>query len=315
MLKKFLKNCILGRMGLYSFLMLFFGIALYVLSRIYFCVLQESFPPAILTPLISLIVITSFLFVTDIIVLRNLVITKEEIRVNPIAGKSVSVGMTAYNDEECIGRAVADFVKEPVVSKVTVVDNNSSDSTGAEAAAAGAVVALEKKQGYGYACMRALEEASKSGDIIVLVEGDETFSAGDLRKLLPYLENCDMVIGTRTTRELNSPDSQMDWLMVLGNILVAKLMQIRFWGIRFTDMGCTYRVMRKDAYEKIKSKLTVGKIHFLPHMLIQALKSELKVIEVPITFRKRAGKSKGVGNKKLTAIVVGIRMILLILFS
>ena len=313
MLRKFLKNCILGRLGLYSFLLALPGIGLYTLSRVWF--LQNYISPRVSSFAGYLILVTGFLFLLDIFVLRNFLVKREEIRDESLAGKSVSVGMTAYNDAEAIGNAVKEFIREPCVGKVTVVDNNSSDNTGTEAVSAGADVVVEKKQGYGYACMRALEEASKGGDIIVLVEGDETFSAGDLRKFLPYLENCDMVIGTRTTRELNSPDSQMDWLMVLGNIFVAKLLQIRFWGSRFSDMGCTYRVMRKDAYEKIKSKLTVGKMHFLPHMLIQALKSELKVIEVPITFRKRAGKSKGVGNKKLTAIVVGIRMILLILFS
>ena len=124
-----------------------------------------------------------------------------------------------------------------------------------------------------------------------------------------------MVVGTRTTKELNSPDSQMDWLMVLGNVFVAKLMQIRFWGTRFTDMGCTYRAIRKEAYERIKQKLTVGGMHFLPHMLIQALKSELKLIEVPITFKKRAGRSKGVGDNKLRAMFVGLRMILSIFRS
>ena len=313
MLRKFLKNCILGRLGLYSFLLALPGIGLYTLSRVWF--LQNYISPRVSSFAGYLILVTGFLFLLDIVVLRNWLVGREEMKNDTMSGKKVAVGMTAYNDEECITNAVSDFIKEPLVNSVTVVDNNSSDHTGEEAARAGAVVVVERKQGYGYACMRALEEASNCGDIIVLVEGDETFAAGDVRKLLPYLENCDMVIGTRTTRELNGPGSQMDWLMVLGNIFVAKLLQIRFWGIRFTDMGCTYRVMRKDAYEKIKYKLTVGKMHFLPHMLIQALQSELKVIEVPITFRKRAGKSKGVGNKKLTAIVVGIRMILLILFS
>lgn len=313
MLRKFLKNYILGRLGLYSFLLLLLGICLYVVSKA--CFFQNCISSSIASAASYFMLIAVCLFVLDIIVLRNLLVKREEIRAESILGKSVSVGMTAYNDEECIENAVLDFVKESAVSKVTVVDNNSCDHTGEEAASAGAAVVIEKKQGYGYSCMRALEEASHSGDVIVLVEGDETFSAGDLRKLLPYLENCDMVIGTRTTRELNSPDSQMDWMMVLGNIFVAKLLQIRFWGARFTDVGCTYRVIRREAYEKIKQKLTVGGMHFLPHMLIQALKAELKVIEVPITFRKRAGQSKGVGNKKLTAVLVGIRMILLILFS
>lgn len=314
MLKKILKNYVLGRCGVYSFLFALLGIFIYV-SGIIFSFWNKNISDILFDVSVPLVLISVALFVFDVFVLRNLLIARKEIRVDSIAGKSVSVGITAYNDENCIGDAVSDFIKEPNVKRVVVVDNNSTDKTGEKANEAGATVVIERKQGYGHACMRALKEASEIGDIIVLVEGDKTFSAGDLKKLLPYLENCDMVIGTRTTKELNDPDSQMDWLMVLGNIFVAKLLQIRFWGIRFTDMGCTYRVMRKESYEKIKDRLNVGGMHFLPHMMIQSIKSGLKVIEVPITFKKRAGKSKGVGSKKLMAVFVGIKMIFLILFS
>lgn len=315
MLKKFIESNLLGRCGVYSLLLLIFGTLLCALSAC-LLVLHMDAPARLLFGVSAPIALTAAsLFALDVLVLRNVFLEKERIRVDSIAGRTISVGMTAYNDEECIGNAVADFLREPSVAKVTVIDNNCTDRTRERAEQAGAAVVEEPRQGYGYACMKALEEASKSGDIIVLVEGDETFSAGDLKKLLPYLENCDMVIGTRTTRELNDPDSQMDWLMVLGNIFVAKLLQTRFWGTRLTDVGCTYRVIKKESYEKIREKLTVGGMHFLPHMLIQAIKSGLKVIEVPITFRKRGGESKGVGSKKLRAVSVGTKMILQILLS
>lgn len=314
MLKKFIENHVLGRCGVYALLLLLFGTLLCALSA--GLLLANMGVHAALFRISGAIVLASAsLFALDVVILRNVFLKKERIRVEPIAGKKVSVGMTAYNDEVSIGNAVSDFIKEPAVSKVTVIDNNCTDRTRERAENAGAAVVVETKQGYGYACMRALEEAAKTGDIIVLVEGDETFSAGDLKKMLPYLENCDMVIGTRTTRELNDPDSQMDWLMILGNIFVAKLLQTRFWGTRLTDVGCTYRVIKKEGYEKIKAQLNVGGMHFLPHMVIQAVKSGLKVIEVPITFRKRAGESKGVGSKKLRAVSVGFKMVLLILFS
>ncbi len=314
MLKKILKDYVLGRCGVYSFLLVLLGISIYVFGVI-LSIWDKNVSCVLFDVSVPLVLIFGALFVFDVFVLRNLLIKGKEIRTDSIAGKSVLVGMTAYDDEDCIGDAVSDFIKEPNVKRVVVIDNNSADKTGERARDAGAIVVTERKQGYGYACMRALKEASETGDIIVLVEGDKTFSADDLKKLLPYLENCDMVIGTRTTKELNEPDSQMDWLMVLGNVFVAKLLQIRFWGIRFTDMGCTYRVMRKEGYERIKNKLNVGGMHFLPHMLIQSIKSGLKIIEVPITFKKRAGKSKGVGSRKLRAGFVGIRMIFSILFS
>lgn len=109
-------------------------------------------------------------------------------------------------------------------------------------------------------------------------------------------------------------DTQIDWLMNPANQVVAKLIQLRFWGSRFSDVGCTYRVIRKDAYRKIKDSLRVGGMHFSPHMTVEALKAGLKVIEVPVTFRKRAGTSKGVGSRKLRAAWVALNMIWTIVF-
>jgi hypothetical protein len=74
-------------------------------------------------------------------------------------------------------------------------------------------VFTEATPGYGVCCMRALAEAAQGADVIVLCEGDLTFTARDVKKLLAYLENCDLVLGTRTTQELREPATQMDWLI------------------------------------------------------------------------------------------------------
>ncbi|MFH1588611.1 MAG: glycosyltransferase family 2 protein, partial [Candidatus Diapherotrites archaeon] len=221
----------------------------------------------------------------------------------------VIVGMTAYNDEGVIGKAVQDFKSNPLVSKVIVVDNNSIDKTFEEAKKAGAQTVKESVQGYGACCMRALKEARKGADIVVLVEGDQTFSSTDLKKLLAYIENADMVVGTRTTTELCAPDSQMNWFMQYGNIFIAKLIQLRYWGkLRLTDVGCTFRAIRPEALDKIMLLLSVKGNYFSPHMILQALKSDLKVIEVPVTLKKRAGKSKGVGSSISKGLATGLQM-------
>ena len=250
----------------------------------------------------------------DLVLIHNLVCKPNLLYHNTMEDAKIVVGMTAYNDEDAIGLAVEDFNNHPKVSEVIVIDNNSKDGTASIAAQQGATVIHEAQQGYGFACMRALKEAASRGDIIVLVEGDRTFSSSDLNKLLAYLENVDMVLGTRTTRELLEKGSQLDWLMNPANQIMAKLIQLRFWGTRFTDVGCTYRAIRRDAYLKIKDRLCVGGMHFSPHMIIEAMKAELKVIEVPVTFRKRVGASKGVGSNKLRASWVALLMLWLIFF-
>jgi len=251
----------------------------------------------------------------DIFIVRIFWGKKRELIVKNLSSKRVVVGMTAYNDELPIGGAVHDFLSHPLVSEVIVVDNNSSDRTAEEARKAGATVVREEKQGYGYACMRALEEISKKGDILVLVEGDQTFSADDLDKMIAYLENVDMVQGTRTTRELASPDSQLDVLMNLGNQVVAKLIQLRFWGVRLSDVGCTYRMITKEGYEHFRKNLKVEGMHFSAHLIIEASKAGLKILEIPITFRKRVGESKGVGGRRLRGMWVAMQMLRMIFFS
>jgi hypothetical protein len=104
----------------------------------------------------------------------------------------------------------------------------------------------------------------------------------------------------------------MDWLINPANQFVAKLVQLRFWGTRLTDVGCTYRAIRADALRLLLPHLRVRGNHFSPHMFIEALRLDQRVIEVPVTFRRRVGESKGVGSSKLKAARVALRMLGLI---
>jgi hypothetical protein len=227
-----------------------------------------------------------------------------------LATARVHVGLTCYNDEVAIAPAVKEFKACPAVHRVVVVDNASQDGSVTAARRAGAdQVIVETTPGYGACCMRALREAAEGADVVVLCEGDMTFSATDVPKLLAYLENCDLVLGTRATQELRERDTQMDWLINPFNQLVAKLHQMRFFGTRLTDVGCTYRAIRKEAYQRLAPRLHVTKSHFSPHMFIEALRLDMQVIEVPVYFRKRVGKSKGVGTSKWQAARVATAML------
>src|SRR5262249_19842150 len=166
--------------------------------------------------------------------------------------------------------------------------------------------------GYGSCCMRALAEGAREADVIVLCEGDCTFSPGDVRKLLAYLENSDLVLGTRATQELRARGTPMDWVINPPNQMGAKRGRLRFWGTRLTDVGCTYRAIRAEALHRLTPHLRVRGNHFSPHMFIEALRLDMRVIEVPVTFRRRVGESKGVGSNKLKAARVALRMLGLI---
>jgi len=231
--------------------------------------------------------------------------------------KKVCVALTAYDDEQAIYSAVRDFIDQQNVVKVVVVDNNSDDNTASNARKAGAHVVREKKQGYGYACIRGLREAllCDGADVVVLSEGDMTFQASDINKMLPYLDDVDMVIGSRTHMALVDSDAGMDWFYLWGNLFLAKVLQMRFCELKFlgrvrlTDVGCTMRAIKKYALAKIIDDLKVGGHHFSPHMTKVALRKGLKVIEIPVRYRKRVGASKGAGGNRNLAIKVGLKML------
>jgi glycosyltransferase involved in cell wall biosynthesis len=225
-------------------------------------------------------------------------------------GKTVSVVFPAYNEAANIARAVHDFLNISPVDEVLVVDNNSRDGTGDLAREAGARVILETKQGYGNALRRGLREAT--GEYIVLAEPDGTFVAKDVVKLLAYADELDMVMGTRTTRELIWEQANMGWFLRVGNWAVAKLLQLLFDGPSLSDCGCTLRLIRREAAQKIAPQLTVGGSHFLPEMVILALLNGLRIVEVPVNYRARVGESKITGSR-VTTLKVGGRMIGLIL--
>jgi histidinol phosphatase-like enzyme len=232
-------------------------------------------------------------------------------------GDRVVVAITAFNDAAATAQAVRDFKRQPSVIQVLVIDNNSTDQTATMAAEAGAKVIREAWQGYGYACIRGLSEASKiaGADVVVLVEGDGTFVAEDLSKFLAYTSHADLVLGNRVVRGLVDGDSQMDYFFTWGNMAVAMLVRIRFWDARFlgpgglSDVGCTYRAIRREALERILPDLVVGGSHFSPHMILVALASGLSVVEIPVRFRRRVGKSKGASQSFLHGLKVGAAMI------
>ncbi len=225
-------------------------------------------------------------------------------------GHRVSVVFPAFNEEAGIAAAVGDFGSLEAVDEVVVVDNNSRDRTAICAEAAGARVLREQRQGYGHALRRGLAEAH--GEYVVLAEPDGTFMAKDVLKLLAYADDFDLVLGTRTTRELIWHGANMGWQLRWGNWMVAKLLQVLFDGPSLSDCGCTLRLIRRTAAQRLLPRFTVGGSHFLPEMVCLALLERQRLVEVPVNYRVRVGESKITGSMQ-TALRVGAHMVGLIL--
>ena len=231
----------------------------------------------------------------------------------------VTVVLTAYNDEDGIGQAVKDFLQHDAVERVIVVSNNSSDRTMERAAEAGAIVYNETKPGYGHCVYRCYQEALNCADaaIIVLCEGDCTFRARDIDKLLAYLPHAEVVNGTRIVEQLRAYDTQLNTFMYYGNFFVGKLLEIKHLGHgTFTDVGTTYKVLRRSALERLLPNLNPNiNLEFNAYFLDTALQTGTIVVECPVTFNARVGVSKGGNVNTRRALVVGLRMMKGIFFG
>lgn len=231
----------------------------------------------------------------------------------------VTVVLTAYNDEASIGPSVADFLAHPRVGCVIVVSNNSRDATFENAQKAGAITFNELAPGYGRCVWRSLSEAvrhDRSG-LIVLCEGDCTFRAFDIDKLLAYAPHADIVNGTRTVEKLRQFTTQLSTFMYYGNVFVGKLLEAKHLGRgTVTDVGTTYKLCRVAALERLLPQLDASiNLEFNAYLLDTALGMGLRVVECPITFHPRVGVSKGGNTNDARALKVGVRMIFGIVFG
>lgn len=229
-----------------------------------------------------------------------------------VADRRVVVALTAYNDEASIGQAVADFRNHPLVSRVIVVDNNSRDKTFEVAERAGARVVTETKPGYGRCVYRCFQEAMlDGGPLIVLCEGDMTFRAKDLEKLIAYVDHADIVNGTRIVEQLREYSTQLSTFMYYGNFAVGKLLELKHLGRgTFTDVGTTYKLLRRESLARLMPLLNPAvNLEFNAHFLDVALSSGESLVECPITFHPRVGVSKGGNVSNARALRVGLRMI------
>ena len=247
---------------------------------------------------------------------------------SPIKERQICVIMPTFNEESTIKQVVEDFQRQNSVEHVVVIDNKSTDDTVKIAKDCGAKV-IEKieNKGYSHSLVLGLKEALKTdANIITITESDGTFNGYDLEKMVPYLNNCDMVIGSRQNQVISEKGNQNSGFFVWANFLLAKLIQIKYLSldhmgiINLTDVGCIYRVIKRDALEKIISKLTypgsdrpVGGIGIGLYITMLGIEKDLKIIEIPVTFKRRIGKSKLTGAGKKKTINIGLRFLWLIL--
>jgi glycosyltransferase involved in cell wall biosynthesis len=223
---------------------------------------------------------------------------------------SVSVLIPALNEEASLPLVLRDLPREQL-SDILVVDNGSHDHTGEVALAAGARVVQEPRRGYGAACLRGLADLGHRPegppDIVVFLDADYS----DHPEELPYLvqpildDRFDLVIGSRLTgrREPGAMPPQSVW----GNRLACFLMWLLF-GAKYTDLG-PFRAIRWTALEQLG--MVDQNYGWTVEMQIKAARLGLRVLEVPVSYRRRIGTSKISGTVRGT-ILAGYKILSLI---
>lgn len=227
--------------------------------------------------------------------------------------KKVSIVLPVYNEVKNIRHILEAFLAHHFVDEVVAVDNNSNDGSTEEIKKTRASYFHEPVQGYGSALRRGMREAT--GDLIVTVESDGTFAVKDIEKLLLYSEDFDAVYGTRTHYPFILGGSDMSLFRRVGDWAVGKLLQYLYNGPTLTDVGCTYKVIHRAAYEKIKNSLTVDGTYFSPEYMIRVIEHGLAAAETPVYYLTRVGISVNGTGTAWKILKVGVKMIIFIIVN
>jgi glycosyltransferase involved in cell wall biosynthesis len=206
----------------------------------------------------------------------------------------VSVIIPTYNEAQAIGRVLADLPFD-LATEVIVVDSNSSDGTPEIAAKMGVRVVKESRRGYGRACLTGIAKAN-SPDVLVFLDGDYSDRPSELPLLLaPIVEgSADITIGSRLSGVHNS--GALPWHQSFGNRLAAGL--IRFlYGVKISDLG-PFRAGRADVLRALAlEEATYG---WAVEMILKGALGGFRIVEVPVSYHPRIGKSKISGTLKGT---------------
>ncbi len=209
--------------------------------------------------------------------------------------KSVSVVFGTYREKNSIKSVIDSFFDTGFVDEIIVVNNNAQEGTDEEVKKTKAKLIHEKRQGYGYAYQAGIKHAK--GDYIVLCEPDGTYIGSDIEKLLIYAkDNFDVVLGSRTDQIGPLSGADMDFFRKWANVIEAKTIEVLFNTNSLTDVGCTYKLFKKSALNKLSQHWRTTNSLFATELLLLTVSQNLKFIEIPINFRKRVGVSSLTGK-------------------
>jgi glycosyltransferase involved in cell wall biosynthesis len=206
----------------------------------------------------------------------------------------VSVVIPTHNEAQSIGRVLADLPAD-IVTEVLVVDSNSTDGTPEIATKMGARVLDEPRRGYGRACLTGLANAN-SPNVVVFLDGDYSDRPAELPLLLTPIigGHADITLGSRLHSRTST--GALPWHQVFGNRLAASLIRL-LYGLDISDLG-PFRAGRADVLRALA--LEENTYGWAVEMILKGALAGFRVVEVPVSYYPRIGKSKISGTLKGT---------------
>lgn len=215
----------------------------------------------------------------------------------------VAVVIPALNEAANIGAVVRDLPWD-LIQECIVADNGSSDATAAEAAAAGARVVSVPERGYGRACRAGAAAADPACEILVFMDGDGSDVTAEMGLLLaPILDgDCDFVIGSRV-RGKREPGSMLASQLFAG--WLASVLLRCLYGVAYTDMG-PFRAITRTSLNRLQMREeTFG---WNLEMQMRAAQCGLRIREIPVSYRNRAGGVSKVAGSLTGSIRAAVRI-------
>jgi len=206
----------------------------------------------------------------------------------------LSVVIPAYNEENGI-KEIAERVLtvEPALKEagvdhleLLVVDDGSKDRTAdvAQSIPGVRLIRHPKNKGYGAALKTGFSQAS--GELIGFLDADGTYPPEYFPQLCKSaLDGSELVIGSR----MAGADSKMPITRRVGNFFFANLLSI-LGRQKVTDSASGMRVFKREILAQIYP-LPDG-LNLTPVMSTRALHEGIKIVEVPIPYSERVGRSK-----------------------
>lgn len=203
-------------------------------------------------------------------------------------GIQVSVVIPAHNEQGAIGRVIGEVKRAMDTTshryEILVVDDASTDGTAEQARQAGAQVIRRTVRG-GSGASRRTGILAAQGEIVVMLDGDGSYDAGDIPKMLAYFPEYDQVNGARTSEQ-----GTLKWLRTPTKWFIRQLASY-LTGVAIPDLNTGLKAFKKDIMKKYLWVLPDG-FSCVSTMTLAFLANGFAVKYIPTTYRKRIGQSK-----------------------